>query len=212
LSRYGNHMQWVEFHKKMSAFPVFSLQDINKNISGFSYRQLDRWEKKGFLYKIKRGFYCLTNQIPTEQFLYFTANKIYDPSYISLEKALKYYSLIPEEIFQMTSVSTRKTAQFETVVGHFSYRHIKPGLFWGYCLLDQDQHKFLVAEPEKAILDYLYLKPQIKTVVDFRELRINVDSFNEQIDTDKLEKYLQAFNSKALIVRTKKFLASLSHD
>lgn len=212
MSHYGNKMQWVEFQNKMSAFPVFSLQDIHKNVSGFSYRQLDRWEKKGLLHKIKRGFYCLTGRALTEQFLYFTANKIYDPSYVSLEKALKFYGLIPEEIFQITSVSPRKTAQFETVVGHFSYRHIKPGLFWGYRLLDQDQHKFLMAEPEKAILDYLYLKPQIKTAADFRELRINADSFYEQIDTGKLETYLQAFNSKALIVRTREFLTSLSYD
>ena len=40
------------------------------------------------------------------------ANKIYSPSYISLETALSYYGLIPESVYALTSVSTRKTISF----------------------------------------------------------------------------------------------------
>ena len=202
-------MQLIDFQNRLSDYPLFSLQDVRKAVPEFSYRQLDRWEKKGYLKKIRRGYYCLADKIVDQNFLFYTANRIYSPSYISLEKALKSYGLIPEEIFMNTSVSTKKTAYFSTPVGNFSYRHIKPGLFFGYRLLDFDRKKVLMAEPEKAVLDYLYLNPQFKTTDDFIEMRINRDSFVEQINLKKLQKYLKAFQNKALANRVKIFLTTI---
>ena len=147
-----------------------------------------------------------------QNFLFYAANKIYSPSYISLEKALKFYGLIPEEIFQITSVSTKKKTNFVTQVGNFSYRHIKPGLFFGYRLLDFDGQKILMAEPEKAILDYLYLNPRLKTNNDFYEMRINREIFPETVDLAKFQKYLEAFKNKSLIRRATVFLTTIQND
>ena len=205
-------MQFIEFQKRMSPFRVFSLKDVKKSVPGFSYRQLDRWKKKGYLRKIKQGFYSATDQEFDEQFLNLAANKIYAPSYISLEKALKFYGLIPEEIFLITSVSSKKTVYFKTSVGNFSFRHIKPSLFWGYRLLESNGHAILIAEPEKALLDYFYLIPNVRTVDDFAEMRINTDLFQEQIDLAKLKTYLKAFEKKALSKRVNLFLNTLHND
>ena len=117
----------------------------------------------------------------------------------------------PEEIFQVTSVSSKKTVHFETSIGGFSYRHIKPGLFWGYRLLEFKERTILIAELEKALLDYFYLIPHLKTVDDFAEMRIDVDSFQEQIDLKKLNTYLKASEKKALSKRFKLFLNTLDH-
>lgn len=209
---YRNKMQFIEFQNSFSVYPVFSLQDIQKSIPNFRRIQLDRWEKKGYLHKIRQGFYSLADQLLNEQFLFFTSNKIYTPSYISLEKALKFYGLIPEEIFQITAISSKKTTGFETSVGNFSYRHVKPNLFWGYKLLDFGDYKILMAEPEKAILDYLYLNPNLKTVDDFIEMRINTDAFREHIDLKKIHTYLEAFANKALSKRTQIFLNTIQND
>lgn len=205
-------MNTIDFQKKFQSYQVFSLQDVKKFFPGFSYRQIDRWEKKGYLIKIKQGFYTLADQDINQSFSFLVANRIYHPSYISLEKALKYYGLIPEEVFQITSVSTKKTAEFDTPVGNFSYRHISSKLFWGYKLVKTDDSKFLIAEPEKAILDYLYLNPRLKTVNDFDGMRINADSFAEYIDTKKFQKYLEAFNNKTLIKRANTFLNTIQND
>ncbi len=202
-------MRIVDFQNQLSNYPIFSLQDVRKVIPDFSYRQIDRWEKKGYLKKIKQGFYCLTRQELNQDFLFYTANKIYSPSYVSLEKALKFYGLIPEEIFQVTSVSTKKTTNFETMVGNFSYCHIKPRLFWGYRLINFDKQKILLAQSEKAVLDYLYLKPSLKTADDFREMRINSAEFLRQINLVNFEKYLKAFENKALSQRVKLFLTTI---
>ncbi|MBI5427637.1 MAG: hypothetical protein HZA02_05070 [Nitrospinae bacterium] len=204
-------MQIFEFQKRFSPYSIFSLRDIQKLVPDFHRIQLDRWEKKGYLKKIKQGYYSLSDHENDRNFIFYTANRIYAPSYISLEKALKFYGLIPEEIFQITSVSTKKTTNFTTPVGNFSYRHIKPSIFFGYRLMDFGKKRILMADPEKAILDYLYLNPQLKTVDDFREMRINREEFLEQIDLKKLEKYLEAFN-KSLALRVNIFFNTVQND
>lgn len=205
-------MNTIDFRKTLNPYYIFSLQEIRKIYPDFSYRQIDRWEKNGYLLKIKQGFYTLADQETNQNFSFLVANKIYSPSYISLEKALKFYGLIPDEVFQITSVSTKKTTEFETPVGNFSYRHISPRLFWGYRLVKFDTYKFLIADPEKAILDYLYLHAKLKTEDDFTEMRINKDSFRECVNIETFHKYLEVFDIQALTKRANAFLNTLSHD
>lgn len=205
-------MQFIDFRNLLVNYLVFSLRDIRKASPDFSYRQLDRWEKKGYLKKIKRGFYCFADQKLDRDFLFYTANKIYAPSYVSLEMALRFYGFIPEEIFQVTSVSTKKTVSFQTSVGNFSYRHLKPRLFWGYDLMIFGRQKMLLADPEKALLDYLYLNPRLKKAGDFIEMRLNTDEFMAKINIKKFNDYLKIFKNKALARRAKIFLTTIQHD
>lgn len=208
----GIIMDFIDFQRKFSKYAIFSLSEIRKSIRGFNRIQIDRWEKKGYLMKIKKGFYTFSDQTIDQSFSFLVANRIYHPSYISLEKALKYYNLIPEEVFQITSVSTKKATTFDTPVGNFGYHHISPKLFWGYRLIKDNDLKFLIAEPEKAVLDYLYFNPRLKTECDFEEIRINADSFAEYIDNKKLQMYLDAFNKKALAKRVDIFLKTIQND
>ena len=209
---YRIEMQIIEFQNRLSEYPVFSLQDVRKVIPDFSRIQIDRWHKKGYLRKIRQGFYSLTSRQLSEQFLLYAANTIYSPSYVSLERAFRFYELIPEEIFQITSVSTKKSTGFLTSIGNFKYRHLKSSLFWGYRLLDYGKHKILMAEPEKAILDYLYLNSHLKTTNDFAEMRIDTDSFHKQINLSRFHDYLDAFESIALRKRANTFLSIMKND
>ena len=205
-------MNKIDFQKRLTSYGVISLENIYKSFPDFSYKQISRWQKDGFLIKIKQGFYTFTDQKIDDYFLFLIANKIYEPSYISLEKALKYYGLIPEEIFQITSVSTKKTNIFNNSIGSFSYRHIKESLFWGYHFISNSNQKVLIADAEKAILDYIYLHSELKTEDDFKELRINSNSFNENINLDKLNKYLSKFKNKKLNKRLEVFLKTIQND
>lgn len=202
-------MQFIDFQNKLSAYPIFSLKDVSKVIPVFNRIQLDRWEKKGYLKKVRRGFYCFSTQDFIQDFLFYAANKIYAPSYVSLEIALKYYGFIPEEIFLITSVSTKKATSFETSVGNFSYRRIKTSLYWGYRLVDFGRQKLLIAEPEKAVLDYFYVNSKLKTAADFLGMRINVDEFRTRINLDKFQQYLKTFNNKQLSKRANTFLTTI---
>lgn len=205
-------MQFIDFQSHLAEFPIFSLLDILKMVPDFNRIQLDRWEKKRYLIKIKKGFYCFSQKKNERDFLFYSANKIYSPSYVSLEMALKFYGFIPEEIFQITSVSTKKTADFQTPLGNFTYRQIKPSLYFGYRLVEFGQQKLLIAEPEKAILDYLYLHPRLKTMDDFEEMRINITECRSQMRVRLFNTYLELFDNKKLSQRANIFLKLIQHD
>lgn len=85
----------------------------------------------------------------------FIANQLVFPSYISLEYALSYHNLIPERVYQVTSITSKKTTEFENAFGVFTYHNLKPGLFFGYRgTEDENGLQVLIAEKEKALLDY----------------------------------------------------------
>lgn len=147
---------------------------------------------------LKRGVYFFVDRkemIVRER----VASALYEPSYISLEFALSHYGLIPEAVFSMTSVTTRTTRKFTNEFGAFSYRRVHPRLFFGYNPIDVAGGKYLMAEPEKALLDYLYLNlGNMNDVDDIRGLRINGDELKRVVDRSKLERYSKEFGIQKL--------------
>ncbi len=204
-------MQFFDLKAQLKGFLVFSIRDIEKINPNFHKQRLSEWQKKGYIKKINQGFYIFSDLPLNEQFLFLIANNIYSPSYISLEMAFSLYNLIPEGVYEITSVSSQKTNRFKTAIGNFSYKRIKPELMFGYELREYEGHRYLVAEIEKAVLDYLYLNSKIKEEADFKGLRFNIAEFKARADMDKLNKYLKAFNSQALAERTNKFLTYLKN-
>lgn len=200
-------MSILDFQSTFAHLPVISISEIEKAFPGFDRNALTRWQKKGYLQKIRRGLYRLTNRpIRGDADLFFIANRMYLPSYISLQSALRWYDFIPEGVFSITSVSTLKTAEFQTAVGHYTFRHIKPALFWGYTLVPYGEYRFKMANPAKALLDYLYLHPQVSSADHFNELRLNMFELQDKLNRQELEKYLNLFDSKSLRERTQRFI------
>jgi len=205
-------MNYLSFRERLIDFIAFNLTDIRKIDAGFDLRRLSEWQEKGYIKMIRRGHYVFSDLQINEEVLFLVANKIYAPSYVSMEIALAHYNLIPEAVYGITSVSSRKTNHFVTAFGEFIYHQIKPQLIFGYRLVSYRNRNFKIAEPEKAILDYFYLNAQLKTEEDFAGLRINGEEFKEQASTDKLQRYLAAFDNKRLEKRIKRFLEYVNHD
>lgn len=191
-------MNYTEFRHEMEVFPNFSVREIEKHFPGFDSRRLVEWQKKGYIQKLRNRYYCFSDQEIDESFLYYTANELYSPSYVSLESALSKYNFIPEGVFQVTSCTTLKTNSFSTPVGNFFYRHLKPSLFFGYQLEEWDGRHFAVAEPEKTLIDYLYFHHKIQEETDIESLRWNADGINSRISRKKLNDYNNHISSPAL--------------
>ena len=190
-------MNYLLFKKTLEQFPVFSVQDIRKQFSDFDNRRLVEWQEKGYIIKLRRGYYSFEEVEKGESFRYFSANKMYSPSYISMESALSYYNIIPEGVFTTVSLTTRNTTAFRTPVGSFSYRNVKSQLFFGYRLLSINGNTIKMADPEKSLLDYLYLNKVDKP--DMLEgIRLNESQLHDLLDFDKLYQYAGAFHSKIL--------------
>jgi len=204
-------MDIIKFSKIFQGIPVFSILDMEKRFPGFERENLLNWQKKGFVLRIRNGWYSLADGIQTLEQAYFTANKIYSPSYISLESALAHYDWIPEGVFTFTSISTLKTSVFDTPKGRFRYSTIKPALFWGYKMLYVDGRGVKIAEPEKAILDFLYFHPKIREEEDFESYRFNLVQMRDDLDVEKLATYCTLFSSPALTKRLSTFRRILDH-
>lgn len=78
--------------------------------------------KKGAFLRLKAGLFALKNNLPSE---YVIANRLYFPSYVSLDTALSYFNLIPETVYTITSVTPKPTREFEVDGLLFDYRRIK---------------------------------------------------------------------------------------
>ena len=198
-------MKYLELKSELRDFTIFSLNEI-RNIEPDFYRpRLNEWQDKGYIKKVIRGYYIFSDLKLSEEILFKIANRIYLPSYISLESALSYYHLIPESVYGITSISTRKTYHFRTSIGEFIYRTLKPPLFFGYDLIKFQEKYLKMASIEKALLDYFYLHSDIETEQDFDSLRINKEMFFSQISNPKLMNILEKFNQKKLTGRINHF-------
>jgi len=199
-------MKFTQFKDALKDFTVFSFSDIRLIDPHFHRRRLVEWQEKGYIKKIAKGHYVFADLTIDENILYEIANRLYNPSYVSLESALSYYQVIPEAVYGITSVSTRRTYSFSTPFGEFHYRTIKPGFFFGYKITIFDSKSFKIADLEKALIDFFYLHPNLKSESDIISLRFNTEIFMEKINHQKLQKYLRKLSKTALSERISKYL------
>lgn len=197
-------MNFKEFKEIIKKHPVFG-SDVAELFSVHPQamrNQLHRWKKKGLIVQLKKGLYLLGKEersvLASKELL---AGNLYQPSYISLETALSHYRLIPEKVAPTTSITARKTKTFQNKEGLFIYRHIKTTAYFGFQLMrDQSGFPYFLAEPEKALLDYLYLNlVEIKTN-DADYLRTSLRLQNESsLIKAKLMRYAKRYGVKKLV-------------
>jgi len=202
-------MQFLDFRQQLTDYIVFSINDVKKIYPDFNWMNLVAWQKKDYIQKLRNGWYRFSDRKTDESVLFYIANKIYSPSYVSFETALSYYSLIPEAVFTISSVSTLKTEKFKNDAGSFTYATIKPSCFFGYELVQKNTFSFKIASIEKTLLDYFYIHTSVKTFEDIAALRLNKAILTEQIKIPKLDDYSRLFDSKSLdkrIILLKKYL------
>lgn len=185
-------MKFSDFKDKLRNYPVFrsNIFELICDDVPTLRRQLTEWTRKAWVISLKRGVYTLREEDRAVQFSkFFLANYLYTPSYISLETALSYYGLIPEGVYAMTSVSTKKSQQFSNFYGKFHYAHIKTSVYHHYqAERDEFSNTFYIATKEKALLDFIYLKCRTLSTFDADVFELSWRLQNlESLDTTKLE-------------------------
>ena len=204
-------MRFREFESKIRMLPAFNLNDVRKLDPGFHRQQLNYWHNQGYIKPLAGGYYILADRTLDEMVLFMVANRIYEPSYVSLESALAYYEVIPETVLGVTSVSSRKTKQYESAWGVFSYRSVKPQYMIGYQVIEKSPGiKFKIAYLGKAVLDYLYLHSDVDSGADFEELRWNRMQLLGLLDHSVITRYVKLFDKRALESRINQFMEYLN--
>lgn len=169
---------------KLSVFTPQEFQDVFNIPRKTALMFIGRNVKSGLFFKLRNNFYQLQDSSPS---FYLIANKLYQPSYISLATALAHYNIIPETIYSVTSVTTKSTQEFKTPRVIFTYQKIKQAAFTGYKATHLEGAVVLFAEPEKALADYLYF-------VDLKRASLNDRLELRNINKAKLIQYATLFN------------------
>ncbi len=164
--------------KKLSSkpIPLFSLNELGGFLMAANrqtlYKRIQRLNNNKILQRLIKGKYHLVLKEVDD---FTMANFLYQPSYISMQSALSFHSIMTGFSYQITSISVKKTRTFEINDKEYLYSKISPKLFWGW----EKKENFLIAKPEKALLDYIYFATKGLAGLDW-----------EEIDTTRLDKKL----------------------
>lgn len=194
-----NEMNFKDLYKTLekNKYYVFSYEEILSfyrnekrcNLKNMIYR----WKNKGWICPLKRGLYEITYPKDFNVPDMYIANKLYSPSYVSMETALSNYSIIPEVSMAVTSITTKPTRRFKNKHGLFIYRTVKTDAFTGYYVEKQGDFSILIAESEKALVDYLYFKTLRNKKLSLKDERIDRDVVS-RLNKKKLNKYAKLYH------------------
>ncbi|MCH5218600.1 MAG: hypothetical protein J1F07_08670 [Muribaculaceae bacterium] len=204
-------MSYLDFYNIWHHRICFNINQVLAWDVSFQRSNLSRWINKGYIRKLRKEWYIFSDCLSYPGIQYLIANKIYAPSYVSLQSALCFYGIIPESVVDVTSVSARDTKHFESPLGLCFYSKIKRELFFGYRVMEFDKIGAIkFATPEKAILDFLYFNSFYNTQKDMIELRFDETFMQEELDRDLLFSLLSRFNNKRLENRITTLIDSYS--
>lgn len=171
---------------------IFTLEEFTRVFNTKAHKTkyfLETQTDQGLFIRLKKGLYTLKTDIPAEEEI---ANALYRPSYISFEYALAYYNIIPEMQYQITSATTKPTRLFTVLDKEFVYYTLKKKAYTGYRLVKTEAKSFFMAEPEKALVDYIYF-------ISLGKKPHNNRLILKDINKEKLFKYGELFGRKSLI-------------
>ena len=205
-------MEYDALLKLVGDDPIFESSlllagDVDPNLI---HIQLSRWVKNGRIHQLRRGLYSIAPPYQKKKpHPFLVANHLQEASYVSLQSALAYYGLIPEVMNMTTSVSTGRPERLETPLGSFEFRHLKTDLLFGYRETDLGEQSALLAVPEKALLDLIYLQPGGDSMAYLNALRLqNTD----QLDVELLKELSQKFGTPKMLNAAKQILRVISTE
>lgn len=167
--------------------------------------KISRLEKKGDIIRLKKGLYIVSPEISQQKVSReLIANHLYGPSYISLESALAFYGLIPEKVFTVRSVTTKRAKCFHTSLGNFDYVSM-PEAYYAIGIRQEifkNEYAYLIASPEKAICDLILSKNNfriqslkaMKTYLE-EDLRMELSAI-KTYDTNIIQKCIELGRKK----------------
>jgi len=174
--------------------PYWSVADLEK-ILGYRSRQtllvvLHRLVREGVLTRMRRGIYRVSIHSVEGAHL---ANLLYTPSYLSFESALSRYGILSQIPYAMTLATTRRSKKMTLDGTAVEYRQLREDLFFGHRL----EKGLDIAEPEKALLDALYLVTRGKLSLALEELDLSGLSL-KKLDSygSRFPRYVQAALAK----------------
>jgi len=172
-------------------------------------------EKKGELIRLKKGLFVVSPQVHRQALsVELIANHLYGPSYISFEKALSLYKLIPERVHTTRSMTIKRARNFTNPIGNFEYvtattDYYRIGI---RTKVIDSKLAYLIASPEKALCDMIITSKRlrlqsVKAMQTYLEedLRIDVSAI-EVFDADVVKRCIETGKKRTELLQLYKLL------
>lgn len=156
------HQKKIPFFDIGDAKKIFALKKENT-----LYKLLQRLEKQKIIVRIEKGKYLFLFRDYND---FELANFLVNPSYISLESALSFYGILPQFPYTITSVTPLKSKKIIFQEKEFEFSHLESKYFFG----SVKKEKFLIATPEKALLDELYFMAKKIRKIHIQDLNLKL--------------------------------------
>ena len=185
--------EWLNFFKQHKDKKLFSLSDLSQltgeNKSSLSV-QLTRLIKTGIIRRAAQIWYENPFAPPSSEEI---AMVIRCPSYLSMEYALSKRGILSQAVYTLTLVTIKLPYTYKVNKTVYEYHQIRKPLFCGF----QKEGIVLTAESEKALLDLIYIRCVSNKEMAMDDLSSLVnDMALEELDSKKLHKYAEIFNSR----------------
>ena len=178
----------LEIYKKPQT--VFSLKEISMLFPGFIYKnlksKLSYFVSTGKLKRLRKGIYAKENYNFLE-----LANKIYTPSYISLETVLEKEGIVFQK-YKTVFVSSYLSRRIKVENQEIFYRKIKDEILLNSLGINEENYYF-IASKERAFLDAVFLYKDYH----FDNLR--------PLDWEKIKEIEKIYSSKVLVKRVTQY-------
>jgi predicted transcriptional regulator of viral defense system len=173
------------------------LQNILDKSANSRHAIIKRSVQENYLVPLRRDLYLIKNSRKSLVNSFEIATIIYGPSYVSFESALSYHGWIPEAVRTTTCASVKRTKEFETPIGIFSYEHIPIKAFsFGVEQHEQNGLTLFIATPWKALADIIYARKRTWLTIDdlSEDLRIEPESLQNS-DSKLLAELIENYPS-----------------
>ncbi len=137
--------------------PVFETQDAAARLRispANASKALARLAAAGHLVRLRRGTWAFPDRIDPLALPEYVTSPF--PSYVSLQSALYLHGMISQVPAVTYAVSLARTRRVTTPLGVISIHHVDPSFFFGFNIVGDGGR---LATPEKALIDFLYLRP-----------------------------------------------------
>ena len=151
------------FIKKLgrTVFTTHELTAVSGKSSSTIIQCLNRLVERGLLIKVYRGVWAEFEAKGLSPFEIIPYLFVRQRVYVSFISALHLQGIVEQIPQVITLASTSHTNTIRTRVGTFSVHQIAPAIFDGFDWY-KGEGSFLIAEPEKALIDSLYLSSRRK--------------------------------------------------
>ena len=171
-------------------FTTREIAQVTESSLSSTTQRLVRLEEKKIVKKIVKGVWALIYDKRFSPFMIIPFLSPSHQSYVSFISALHLYGIISQIPQTITIASTAHSKKITTPIGTYIIHQLEPSFFVGFNW--HESGHFLIATPEKALVDCVYISTRKKNVYSsFPELE-----FPKNFSKKEVVKYIGLIKDK----------------